>query len=95
MSSMTLTLIATPDPADRPETLTLAQLRDRLALACQEYGDLLNAAQATVAADAANMSNPLGYLRDHLALIGALPPAGSCPNRYQPTGADEGVWGRW
>jgi len=95
MSMPTLTLIATPDPADRPEALTLAQLRDRLALAHQEHGELLAAAQAGLAADARNMSNPLGYLRDHLTATGALPGAGARPADYQPTGPDGGVWGRW
>jgi hypothetical protein len=94
MSMPTLTLIATPDPPERPETHTPAQLRDLLTLARQEYGELLAAARATLAADALNMSNPLGYLRDHLALLGALPPAGARPHDYQVSSPDEGVWGR-
>ena len=95
MSMPTMTLIATPDPAEQPDALTLAQLRDRLAIADQEGGDLLAAARAAIAADALTMPNPLGHLRDHLALIGALPAVGARPTDYQPTGPDGGVWGRW
>ena len=94
MSMPTMTLIATPDPPERSEALTLAQLRDRLALARQENGELLNAARASVAADARNLSNPLGHLVDHLAAIGKLPPPGARPSDFQPCSPDEGVWGR-
>lgn len=95
MSMPTLTLIATPDPPDRPETLTPAQLRDQITLLALDYGELLAAAQATLAADALNMSNPLGHLRDHLTAVNAMPPAGARPAHYQPTGPDGAVWGRW
>lgn len=94
MSMPTLTLIATPDPEDQPDAQTLAQLRDRLALADQAYGDLLAAARATVAADAQDMSTPLGWLTDHLTFIDAMPEIGARPTDYQPTGPDGGVWGR-
>jgi hypothetical protein len=92
MSMPTLTLIATPDP---PEADSVARLRDLLTLARVEYGELLAAARASVAADARNMSNPIGFLSDHLALIGAMPEVGARPADYQPSGPDGGVWGRW
>lgn len=93
MSTPTLTLIATPDP-DRVPEARLAVLRDRLALAAQQYGDLLAAVQAALAADAANMPGPLGYLRDALAPE-QIPPRGARPAHYLPPGPDESVWGRW
>ncbi|HEV2636309.1 MAG TPA: hypothetical protein VGX23_14240 [Actinocrinis sp.] len=97
MSMPTLTLIATPDPDEpfRAQAVTrIEQLHDRLETAHMEYDALIDAARATLAADARNMSNPLGFLRDHLALIGALPEPGARPTDFQPTGPDGGVWGR-
>jgi hypothetical protein len=91
VSSMTLTLIATPDPPEQ----NAAQLRDRLAVLTQEYGELLAAAQATVAAVAAGLPHSLGYLTDHLTFLGAVPPAGAQPVDYQPTGSTDPAWGRW
>jgi hypothetical protein len=91
VSILTLPLTATPEP---PEP-TVAQLRERLTLLTQEHGDLLAAAQATLAAEGLNMSAALGFLRDHLKVIGALPPDGAHPRHYQPVGPDGAVWGRW
>lgn len=90
MSILTLPPTAIPDP---PEP-TAAQLRDLVALLNQEHGELLNAARATLAADARNMSNPLGFLRDHLTAINSLPETGAWPSDYQPNSPDGGVWGR-
>ncbi len=92
MSSPTLTLVATPDPEPSPSVQALA---DRLVLAGQCYGDLLAAAKAAVAAEAAGMAYPLGWLRDHLALLGELPPAGARPGDFVPMDAGDAVWGRW
>lgn len=94
MSSLTLTLIATPDP-EPADHLTAAQLRDQVVTIRQDYGELLAVARAALAAEARNMSNPLGFLHDHLAAIGALPPAGARPTDFQPADPDGGVWGRW
>jgi len=80
VSTMTLTLIATPDPPEQDP----ARLRDLLALSRQEYGDLLAAARAALAAEARNMSNPLGWLRDELAPAGLLPPPGATPRDFIP-----------
>jgi hypothetical protein len=88
MSLPTLTLTAAPDPAgDSP-----AQLRDRLALSEQAYGDLLAAARATLAAAAGSYRyDPLLWLREHLSSLGALPAPGAKPTDFVPD--DDPVWG--
>jgi hypothetical protein len=91
VSSATLTLIGTPD---RPERGELAVLRLQLALAEQQYGGLLRAAQAALAADAAGMARPLGWLRDALTPE-QLPGPGARPNHFVPLDAQDAVWGRW
>lgn len=90
MSSPTLTLVGTPDGPDSE----LEALRDRLALAEQRCGGLLRAAQAALAADAAGMSHPLGWLRDALSPQ-ELPQPGARPGDFVPLDAQDAVWGRW
>ncbi len=88
MSSATLTLIGTPDRPGRGEGAS-----DELALVCQVYGDLLRAAQATLAADASGMANPLGWLRDALTRE-QLPAPGARPSDFVPPDPMDATWGR-
>jgi hypothetical protein len=92
VSIPTLTLVATPDPEPDPAFL-VSILRDDLALRAQEYGELLAAAKAAFAADAAHLPCPLTWLREHLELLDQVPPPGARPTDYVPT--DEPVRGRW
>jgi hypothetical protein len=89
MSIATITLVGTPDPDPGTDP---AILRDRLAVAEQAYGDLLRAAQATLAAEAAYLPYPLTWLAEHLENLGQLPPPGARPAHYVP--CDPPVWGR-
>jgi len=89
MSSVTLTLIGTPDRPGRD-----GGADDEVALVRQAYGDLLRAAQAALAADAAGMAKPLGWLRDALA-PGQLPGAGARPSDFVPADPQDATWGRW
>lgn len=94
MSSPTLTLVATPDP--NPDRRTLTALRDRLALAEQSYGDLLAAAQATLAAAAGvHRGDPLDWLRAHLTALSQMPAPGARPTDFVPADPQDAVWGRW
>jgi hypothetical protein len=89
MSSATITLVGTPD---RPGSGGADN--DMVALARQAYGDLLRAAQATLAADAAGMPNPLGWLRDALTRE-QLPAPGARPSDFVPVDPQAATWGRW
>ena len=88
MSSATITLVGTPD---RPSG---GGADDETVLMRQAYGDLLRAAQATLAADAAGMANPLGWLRDALAAE-QLPGPGARPSDFVPADPQDAAWGRW
>lgn len=88
MSSATITLVGTPD---RPRG---GRAGDATALLSQAYGDLLRAAQAALAADAAGMANPLGWLRDALSTE-QLPGPGARPSDFVPSDSQDATWGRW
>lgn len=89
MSSATITLIGTPDRPGRGKGAS-----DEAALLRQAYGDLLCAAQAALAADAAGMANPLGWLRDALSAE-QLPGPGARPSDFVPADPQDATWGRW
>ena len=72
----------------------LARVRDALTTAGLEHDALLRAAQATLAADAAGMPNPLGWLREALT-PDQHPAPGTRPNHYVPCDPDGAVSGRW
>jgi hypothetical protein len=57
----------------------LAEARNRLALTRAEYGELLAAARAAVAAERNGDVDPLSYVRGVLAEHGQLPPPGAVP----------------
>jgi hypothetical protein len=90
VSNPTLTLVASPQQPDRE----LEALRDRLALAERRSDELLRAMQAALAADAAGMARPLGWLRDALSAQ-QLPTAGARPSDFVPLDARDATWGRW
>jgi hypothetical protein len=73
----------------------VARLHDELAVARQQHADLLAAARAALAAEAAGLPNPSGWLRDHLAPLGLMPMPGARPTDYQPLDTHDAVWGRW
>jgi hypothetical protein len=52
------------------------------------YASLLTAAQATYAAHRRGAANPLGWLRDELAGLSALPPDGARPADFRPEADD-------
>ncbi len=89
MSNATITLVGTPDRPSRG-----GGADDEAALVRQAYGDLLRAAQAALAADAAGMANPLGWLRDALAPE-QLPGPGARPSDFVPADPQDASWGRW
>ena len=72
----------------------LTRARDTAALAEMAYDTLLRAAQATLAADALYLKDPLAWLREALS-PGQLPPAGTRPTDYVPADPEDATWGRW
>lgn len=88
MSTATLTAIGSPDRPGRGGAC------DEVALLRQAYGDLLCATQAALAADAAGMANPFGWLRDALTPE-QLPRPGARPSDFVPLDAQDATWGRW
>jgi hypothetical protein len=88
MSTATLTTTGTPDGPGR------GGVGDEVALLRQQLGDLLCAVQAALAADAAGMANPFGWLRDALTHE-QLPGPGARPSDFVPLDAQDAAWGRW
>jgi len=72
----------------------LARAQVTATFAEMAYETLLRAAQATLAADALYMKDPLVWLRDALS-PGQLPPAGTRPTDYVPCNPEDATWGRW
>jgi hypothetical protein len=85
VSTPTLTLTA-PGPGDHDP------VRVELALLAQQYGDLLRAAQATLAAHARHLPGALDWLREEVGRQDQLPAPGARPTDYVPT--DTPGWGR-
>jgi hypothetical protein len=59
-----------------------------------ELDALTRAVQAFLAAEAAGMPNPRGWLRDALR-PDQIPPAGARPTDYIRPAEADAVWGRW
>jgi hypothetical protein len=72
----------------------LTRARDAAMVAEMAYDTLLRAVQATLAADALSMKDPLVWLREALT-PGQLPPAGTRPTDYVPVHPEDATWGWW
>lgn len=91
MSTLTVRVPTEPETGDS----TTEALRDRLAVTQQAFGDLLAAAQATIAAaDGPYRYDPLSWLRGHLSELGLLPAPGAAPTDFAPVDSGDATWGR-